>query len=131
MCRFFVTFHRVGFPKSRNAIYAVNTLDLVTDYTKVIFTKTRPPTTNKFIPEEAVEEAFKNEVTAYTQVVPALNSFLSEPLAVPKCIYASKDVIALEDLTCTGFADMHQTSSLSLDMTENVLKVSHIQPNLV
>ncbi|XP_055715144.1 uncharacterized protein LOC129809353 [Phlebotomus papatasi] len=54
------------------------------------------------------DEAFANEIAAYTKVLPHLRRFSSNRLPYPKCLFAGiddaeKEVIILEDLRESGF----------------------------
>lgn len=72
------------------------------------------------------DEAFANEINAYTQLVPVLRKFSRDRLPFPACVYAGADsegdLIVLEDLWRSGFRMVDRRKCLSYRQCRTVLR---------
>lgn len=72
------------------------------------------------------DEAFANEINAYTQLVPVLRKFSRDRLPFPACVYAGTDaegdLIVLEDLWRSGYRMVDRRKCLSYRQCRTVLK---------
>lgn len=72
------------------------------------------------------DEAFCNEIYAYTNVIPLLEQYINGPL-FPKCFFAGKDelgeIIMLEDLKNLGYHMQNRLTGLDVNYCELVMKV--------
>lgn len=70
--------------------------------------------------------AFKNEIAAYLDLIPALKKFSNDNLPYPNCIFAGDldgEIIAMEDLGKQGYRMTDRLKGLDLDHCSLVLKV--------
>uniref|UniRef100_A0A182J6T0 CHK domain-containing protein n=1 Tax=Anopheles atroparvus TaxID=41427 RepID=A0A182J6T0_ANOAO len=72
------------------------------------------------------DEAFENEITAYTSIIPILQRIAPYDLPYPKCLTADSDDrgdrIVLEDLTTSGFTMVDRRIGLSYAHCSAVMK---------
>ncbi|XP_058447777.1 uncharacterized protein LOC131428120 isoform X1 [Malaya genurostris] len=72
------------------------------------------------------DEAFANEINAYTQLVPVLRKFSRDRLPFPSCIYAGTDtdgdLIVLQDLWRSGYRMEDRRKSLSYRQCRTVVR---------
>lgn len=72
------------------------------------------------------DEAFANEINAYTALVPVLRKFSRDRLPFPACVYAGADaegdLIVLEDLWRSGFRMVDRRKCLSYRQCRTVLR---------
>lgn len=66
-------------------------------------------------------DVFRMETHAYTKVLPMLGSF------GPRCVYADKDTIIMEDLAAKGYANCERRNFLDMDHSVLALKVKIFQ----
>ncbi|CAH0551517.1 unnamed protein product [Brassicogethes aeneus] len=68
------------------------------------------------------QKAFENEIFAYQKIVTTLEEYASKPLRFAKCLFASKELIILEDLSKDGYRNLKKKTMLTLEQIKNVLK---------
>ncbi|XP_055549442.1 uncharacterized oxidoreductase dhs-27 [Wyeomyia smithii] len=72
------------------------------------------------------DEAFANEINAYTQLVPVLRKFSRDRLPFPSCIYAGTDaegdLIVLQDLWRSGYRMVDRRKSLSYRQCRTIMR---------
>lgn len=63
---------------------------------------------------------------AYNMIIPTLEEYLGQKIAVPKCYRADKNHLILEDLFAEGFKMIEDQKSLTIEQTCAVLKVNFV-----
>lgn len=73
------------------------------------------------------EQAFQNEIAAYSHLIPELNKFYCNTLPYPRCLFAGSDecgaIIVMEDLKEEGFKMANRLKGLDFDHCSAVMKV--------
>lgn len=73
------------------------------------------------------EQAFQNEIAAYSHLIPEFNKFYENSLPYPRCLFAGTDesgaIIVMEDLSEDGYKMANRLQGLDFDHCAVVMRV--------